>query len=81
MGAVNLSGNPLCAYKYYACGLIELLGLAMLDDREIGVEERERARKHMEELGHEDDAPRKRRNAFQSGPQEADLNRGELRIR
>ena len=47
LGALNLSDNPLCNFKLYQVALIHELGLTILDDRQISVEEKQRAQQHM----------------------------------
>lgn len=87
LAAVNMTDNPLCHYKYYRVALIDRLGITMLDDCEVSVEERERAKVAHAELVQSCPASRlKRRNVLMNngGNGESssliDYNRAELKL-
>ena len=65
LGALNLSGNPLCNFKLYQVALIHELGLTILDDRQISVEEKQRAQQHMLETIESVQGNTRRENVFQ----------------
>jgi len=84
LGAVNMTGNPLCYYKHYRVALIDRLGVTMLDDLEVSVEEKERAKlAHAELIESSSSSRSKRRNVLihkSAGEVNVDYNLAELKL-